>query len=108
MPRPLQAVTLAGIHASCSQFASVGALLIIGSLAVDPLSQQLVQFKVVSVQDETGSANLPTAISLNSAIWEYTNTPDGEWASHQVCSWYTSRTERLTRAFCASWRIVDT
>ena len=48
-----------------SQIASLGALLVIGSLAVDPLSQQLVHYKIRTVPGSTGSATLP--ISSN---WE--------------------------------------
>lgn len=45
------------------QIASVGALLIIAGLAVDPLSQQLVHYKVRTVPGPIGSATLSTAVT---------------------------------------------
>lgn len=39
----------------------MGALLIIGGLAIDPLSQQLVHYGVRMVRSPSGSATLPAA-----------------------------------------------
>ena len=44
-----------------SQIASVGALLMVVSLAVDPLSQQLVHYRVDRATGPLGSALLPIA-----------------------------------------------
>ena len=87
MPHSFQPIILACIQALYSQIASVGALLIVGGLGVDPLSQQLVQFKVRNVPGTIGSANLSTANTLNYAIWEPTNTAYGERDFHHVYSW---------------------
>lgn len=48
-------------HRLDSQIASVGALLVIGGLAIDPLSQQLVHYRVEVVPGPPGSATLPAA-----------------------------------------------
>ena len=45
------------------QIASVGALLVVAGLVVDPLSQQLVHYRVESVRDELGNASVPFAVS---------------------------------------------
>lgn len=52
---------MAGTDHLFSQIASVGALLIISSLAVDPLSQQLVHYKVRNATGLPGTALLRIA-----------------------------------------------
>ena len=44
-----------------SQIASLGALLIVASLAIDPLSQQLVHYEFRRATGPLGSASLPIA-----------------------------------------------
>ena len=82
---PFEAVIKSSTDRLSSQIASVGALLIIAGLAVDPLSQQLIQFKVRIVPSSYGSANLPAAVTWDDAIQDTTNNAYGK--SHPQ-SWY--------------------
>lgn len=52
-------------YRSYRQIASMGALLVVAGLAVDPLSQQLVHYRAQDVPDPFSSARLPVAV-----VWD--------------------------------------
>lgn len=59
---PSASLAVKGTNILLRQIASLGAILVIGGLAVDPLSQQLVHYRTRNVPGSIGSATIPSTI----------------------------------------------
>jgi len=90
-------------HQLYSQIASIGALLIIGGLAIDPLSQQLVHYRAQIVLGPLGSATLPAASNWTGSTQD--SSAFGKSLRETDTHRGTVEIERLMCIYCFSWPV---